>query len=101
MAAWLREPSVGQWFRTEGEPFEIVGVDPGAEVVLVQFFDGTLEEIDFDVWQDLNAQPCAPPEDYSGALDIEREDYGVERDDLSPRPGRWDSALDLIDLNDY
>jgi hypothetical protein len=101
MAEWLREPSIGHWFRTEGEPFEIVGVDAGAEIVLVQYFDGTLEEIDFDTWQEIEAKPCAPPEDYSGALDIEREDYGMERDDIAPRSGRWDNPLDLLDLKDY
>ncbi|MGH8457577.1 MAG: DUF6763 family protein, partial [Stenotrophobium sp.] len=50
MAEWLREVSVGEWYQTDGEPFEIVGVDAKAEVVLVQHFDGTLEEFDFDSW---------------------------------------------------
>jgi hypothetical protein len=42
-----------------------------------------------------NAFP--PPEDYSGALDIEREDYGLDRDDVATHLGRWDNPLDLID----
>lgn len=101
MAEWLRELAVGQWFKTGDEPFEVVGVDPQTEIVLVQHFDGTLEEIDFDSWMELAAQPCAPPEDYSGALDIDREDYGVERENLGPAPGRWDNPLDLLDLRDF
>ncbi|SFF51750.1 hypothetical protein SAMN04488120_106144 [Fontimonas thermophila] len=99
MAEWLSDLAIGQWFKTDGEPFEIVGIDPKAEIVLVQHFDGTLEEFDFDTWTQLLAQPCAPPEDYSGALDIDREDYLDYRDDLVPRPGRWDNPLDLIDLH--
>jgi len=97
MAEWLNDLAVGQWFKTDGEPFEIVGVDVDGEIVLVQHFDGTLEELDFDTWVQLSATPCAPPEDYSGALDIDREDYDLDRDDTGLRPGRWHNPLDLID----
>ncbi|HEY0973423.1 MAG TPA: DUF6763 family protein [Solimonas sp.] len=99
MAEWLQDLSVGQWYRTDGEPFEIVGIDAKAEIVLVQHYDGTLEELDFDAWLDSAARPCAAPEDYSGALDIERDDYGLDRDE-APGGGRWDNPLDLLDLQD-
>lgn len=74
MAEWLREMSVGEWYEAGGQPFEIIGVDAETGVVLVQHFDGSLEEFDFDSWLELSARPCAPPEDYSGALDLEPED---------------------------
>ncbi|MGH8456856.1 MAG: DUF6763 family protein, partial [Stenotrophobium sp.] len=93
-----REVSVGEWYQTDGEPFEIVGVDAKAEVVLVQHFDGTLEEFDFDSWGQLAARPTAPPEDYSGALDIGREDYDEADADFAVRSGRWENPLDLLDL---
>lgn len=97
MAEWLQDMSVGQWFQREGQPFEIVGIDVDAEIVLVQHFDGTLEEIDFDSWLELNAQPCAPPEDVTGALDITPDDYDLQSD-ASPRPNaRWDNPLDFLD----
>jgi hypothetical protein len=96
MAEWLREMSVGEWYEAGGEPFEIVGVDTKAEVVLVQYFDGTLEEFDFDSWLELAARPVAAPEDYSGAMDIGREDY-TEESDSRFNTGRWDNPLDLID----
>jgi hypothetical protein len=99
MAEWLSELAVGLWFKADGEPFEIVGVDPKSEIVLVQHYDGTLEELDFEIWMEMAAQACAPPEDYSGALDIEREDYGLEREDGTAHGGRWDNPLDLIDIN--
>jgi hypothetical protein len=95
MAEWLREVSVGEWYQSGGEPFEIVGVDAKAEIVLVQYFDGTLEEYDFDSWVELNARPCAPPEDYSGAMDMEREDFNTDNDESGS--GRWDNPLDLLD----
>ena len=97
MAEWLREMSVGEWYEAGGDTFEIVGVDTKAEVVLVQYFDGTLEEFDFDSWLELSARAAAAPEDYSGAVDIEREDYAQETD-AGGRSGRWDNPLDLLDL---
>lgn len=98
MAEWLQDMSVGQWYQSDGQPFEIVGIDIDAEIVLVQHFDGTLGEIDFDTWVELSARPCAPPEDYRGALDIAADD-GEHDPDLPPRPsGRWDNPLDLLDL---
>lgn len=97
MAEWISDIAIGQWFRTDGDPFEIVGVDAKAEIVLVQHYDGTLEEIEFEAWTQMLANRCAAPEDYSGALDIEAEDYGIEREDLGSGHGHWDSAADLID----
>ena len=47
MAQWLREMSVGEWFESNGDQFEIVGLDAKAEVVLIQHFNGDLDEMDF------------------------------------------------------
>ena len=33
----------------------------------------------------MHAKPVDPPEDWSGSLDIEREDYGVDLDEERPR----------------
>lgn len=101
MAAWLREMSVGEWYRPlegTGDPFEVVGFDAAAEVVLVQHYDGTLEEFDFETWTELRAVACAPPEDYSGALDLDRDDYGLDLESRHPHP--HENPLDLIEQRD-
>lgn len=104
MAEWVREVAVGRWYQADAEPFEVVGVDVRTEVLLVQHFDGTLEELDFDAWTELNARRVAPPEDYSGAMDMEAEDHdGLETDGCT-RSSRWDNPLDHIeqfDVRDY
>lgn len=99
MAEWLREMSVGEWFEAGNDPFEIVGVDAEAGIVLVQHFDGSLEEFDFDSWLELSARPCAAPEDISGAFDLDREDYGDDR----PHNGHGGNPLDDLNtrLDDY
>lgn len=89
MAEWVQELQIGQWFETEDDDsFEIVGLDVKNEVVLVQRFDGTLEEFDFEDWTELRARPCAAPEDVSGALDDLRGD---------PGGGGWQDPLDFLD----
>jgi hypothetical protein len=37
-----------------------------------------VEEIDFDSWYEMEIRPIEPPEDWSGSMDVEREDYGVD-----------------------
>jgi hypothetical protein len=78
MAQWLRDMSPGDWYQSAGTTFEIVGVDCDSEIVLVQHFDGALEELEFEAWTELEAVPCAAPEDYSGALDLDHEDLAVD-----------------------
>lgn len=98
MAEWLREVSVGEWFEAGAQPFEIIGIDAQAGIVLVQHFDGSLEEFDFDSWLEISARPCAAPEDISGALDVERDDY-----DDTPHNGHWGNPIDELSarLDDY
>lgn len=91
MAQWLQQLSVGDWFEADGDTFEIVGLDIDTQIVLVQHFDGSLEEFEFGDWMEIAAQPCAPPEDVSGAFDLGREDL-----DETPPPTR-EEALRRLD----
>lgn len=98
MAQWIREMSVGEWYTSGDEPFEIIGVDAEAGLVLIQHFSGALDEMDFDSWLELSARPCAPPEDYSGALDLERDEY----DDMALGGHLSDPMEELsLRLDDY
>lgn len=73
------EPRIGDWYRTAtGDNFEIVALDPDDETLEIQYFDGTVEELDLDTWYELDVDAIEPPEDWSGSLDIERDDYGVD-----------------------
>lgn len=96
MADWMRNLEVGEWFDSGQGPMEIIGVDVDSEVVLVQHFDGELEEFDFESWMELRALPVAPPEDWTGAMGCTHEDVDDGVDDV-PRADRWDGPLDRID----
>lgn len=90
------KPAVGAWYAdTQGVTFEVVAVDDEDSTIEVQYFDGTLEELDADVWKELQLKPVDPPEDWSGSLDIEREDYGVDLDE--GRHELWANPLDHLD----
>jgi hypothetical protein len=74
-------PVVGDWYRrSNGALFEIVAIDRDDGTVELQHFDGTLEETDLDTWVEQEFEEARPPEDWSGSVDIEPEDFEVERD---------------------
>ena len=78
-------PRLGDWYQNiNGDTFEIVALDEDEATMEIQYYDGAIEEIDFDSWSDMEIIPSEPPEDWSGSLDIEREDYGVDLELTSP-----------------
>jgi hypothetical protein len=96
MQGLTQDVVVGEWYRAGGErPFEVVALDLDHETIEVQHFDGTVEEIDFDSWTEMAPKPTAPPEDWSGAMDLEKQDYGIEPERLEQ--DTWDNPLDHID----
>jgi Family of unknown function (DUF6763) len=98
------QPGIGDWYRLHGgESFEIVAVDDDDGTVDIQYFDGTVEEMDLDDWEthwaDGAMEAVEAPEDWSGSVDVERRDedgrvsepFGEDRDLRA-------SPLDGIDL---
>ena len=78
-------PRIGDWYKSiNGDRFEIVALDDDATTVEIQHYDGAIEELDFDSWDEMEIIMIEAPEDWSGSLDIEREDYGVDLELTSP-----------------
>jgi hypothetical protein len=80
------KPIVGQWYRgATNELFEVVAVDDEDETIEIQYFDGTVTEMDFDSWTaqllDRMLDAADAPEDWSGAVDVEAEDLDREFED--------------------
>ena len=72
-------PKIGDWYQKPGgELFEIVAIDESDGTIEIQYFDGTVEEVEVDAWYEMGCQPAEAPEDYSGSLDIEPEDYSAK-----------------------
>lgn len=93
-------PIVGNWYRRKnGETFEIVAVDEDDQTIEVQHFDGTVEEFDFEAWdegwEDALLETAEPPEDWTGSVDVEPEDSDEPEELNSER--QWLSPLDYLD----
>lgn len=90
---------IGGWYRrTNGHLFEVVAIDEVDETIELQYFDGTIDEVDAEIWQTLIIELVGAPEDWSGSVDMDPEDY--ETDESGEMPLGWHDPLEFIDLED-
>ena len=90
-------PVIGQWYvNRSGTAFEVVAIDNMGHTIEVQYFDGTVDEIDEERWPLSAMEEIQPPEDYSGSLDITADDY-VMSSQFVPKKD-WPDPLDFIDM---
>ena len=88
-------PVVGNWYaRSGGDSFEVVAIDRDDSTIELQYFDGTIEELDFDEWRDEEIVAASPPEDWTGSVDVDPEDTENEFD---LAPGNGNSPFEAID----
>ena len=89
-------PLIGGWYRhPNGSLFEVVAVDEGDRTVELQHFDGTLDEVDLEAWPALLIESVDAPEDWTGSVDMDPEDYlGKEQAELPPG---WHDPLEFLD----
>ena len=67
---------MGHWYRRlNGNLFEVVAVDEDGSTVEMQHFDGTIEGLDLEAWQTIDIEPAQAPEDWSGSVDMDPEDF--------------------------
>jgi Family of unknown function (DUF6763) len=91
------DPIVFNWYRhlDKGQQFRVVAMDVSNTVVEIQYFDGDIDEIDIEEWNDLDVEPIEPPEYWSGPVDIvEQDDLGGSITDTLPED--WLSPLEEI-----
>jgi hypothetical protein len=68
-------PRIGDWYKNSaGEAFEIVAQDEEDDTLELQYYDGTVEELDREAWEASRPELIEPPEDWSGSMDLARED---------------------------
>jgi len=69
-------PAIGRWFRRpNGTLFEVVAVDEEDGTIEIQQFDGTIGEVEIENWPQLLLIEVSAPEDWSGSVDMDPEDY--------------------------
>lgn len=89
-------PIIGQWFRRpSGTLFEVVAIDDDDETVEIQQYDGTIDEIEIENWSELLLTEISAPEDWSGSVDMDPEDFiGKNNGDL---PAGYQNPLAFLD----
>lgn len=89
-------PVVGNWYQTpDKQDFEVVAVDEKGGFVEIQYFDGQVDEYDYDAWSTLGFVEIAPPEDWSGPFDdLEKDDLGYTDTNVPPE-SRYFSVEDF------
>ena len=88
------DPIIGNWYYHlgKGQRFRVVAMDEESQTVEVQYFDGTLDEHELEIWYQLDIEPCEAPENWSGPQDIDNlDDLGTEITDTSRSD--WDEPL--------
>jgi len=92
-------PIIGDWYRgPTGDLFEVVAIDEDDDTIEIQYFDGTLEEYDRETWSAQGIVEADPPEDWTGSVDVDQEDYDVESE--TPHNGAWSAPSDFMDRSE-
>ena len=102
------KPIIGHWYRIQGsDSFEVVAFDEDDGTIELQYFDGTVEEMDIEDWhaekEAGTLEEVEAPEDWTGSVDVDPEEddargtsgYG-EDDDRSQRASKLE-GLDLFE----
>ncbi|QOJ32725.1 MAG: hypothetical protein HRU81_11705 [Gammaproteobacteria bacterium] len=91
-------PVVGNWYKHEnGDLFEVVALDTTDATVEIQYYDGTIEELDFDSWQEMAIEEAEAPDDWTGSVDVDEEEF----EDLQDKPEEnFGDPLEYLDRQD-
>lgn len=98
------QPGIGDWYRQKegGALFEVVAFDDDDGTIEIQYFDGTVEEMDIEDWDsewtDGALETAEPPEDWSGSVDVESDSDALRGDATDSESDLRASGLDSIDL---
>jgi len=86
------DPIVDNWYHsaTKAQKFKVVATDDRCSTIEIQYFDGTLDELEFSTWYALEIERVEEPEDWTGPID------NIEKDDLNPmgtemQPEDWEA----------
>ena len=89
-------PAIGNWFRRpNGNIFEVVAVDEEDGTIEIQQFDGTIGEVEIENWPQMLLVEVSAPEDWSGSVDMDPEDFvGRSENDM---PNGFHDPLAFLD----
>jgi len=91
-------PVIGEWFRRPGgDSFEVVAIDRDDRTIEIQYFDGTVEELEIEEWYEAGIEAGDAPEDWTGSLDVDPEDTENEYEAEPGSSKPWADPLQFVD----
>ncbi|MFN2366662.1 MAG: DUF6763 family protein [Desulfurivibrionaceae bacterium] len=75
------DPRIDQWYwePTSDRTFTVIDYDEDDGVIEIQYFDGEVNELDMEEWQELAPEEVDQPEDWTGPIDkLEQDDLGYD-----------------------
>jgi hypothetical protein len=90
------DPVLGMWYKhfDKGEKFEVIAVDGDAGLVEIQYYDGDVDEMDFQTWYQLPIEPIEAPEDETAPMDrVDADDLDYSETSL---PESWELAAEGV-----
>jgi hypothetical protein len=91
-------PVIGEWYRRPGgESFEVVAIDNDDHTIEIQYYDGTVEELELQEWLEDNIESTEAPEDWTGSVDVEPEDTENEYEAEPGNSQPWADPLQFVD----
>jgi hypothetical protein len=71
------DPIEGSWYHhlDKDLDFMVVDVNEKEGTIDIQYFDGDIEELEMEEWEEMDLEEIEPPEDWTGPLDdLESDD---------------------------
>jgi len=88
------EPEIGNWYQSSNSLlFKVVAIDERDETIEIQYFDGTVGELELESWESLMVEELDAPDDWSGPFDNMDDEQSTDYDETSTRKS-WDSVLE-------
>jgi len=101
MEVLLHDPEIGSWYQSANSLlFKVVAIDEHDDTIEIQYFDGTIGELEMELWESLAPEQLDAPDDWSGPFDDIDDDVSssYEDDDSNTRKS-WDSVLEGYEDN--
>lgn len=91
------EPIVDQWYHypEKSQKFYVTAVDPHSKTVEIQYFDGTIDEMDWSSWYEQEMEVIEAPQDWTGPMEyLEMDDRSANGTEMSRED--WDAPYDEV-----
>ena len=74
-------PRIDQWYLDpkSDRSFTVIDFDEEEGIIEIQYFDGEVDELDMEEWEEMSLEEVAQPEDWTCPMDeVERDDLGYD-----------------------